>query len=309
MSSLNVNDGGTFKEVKEVLVKDGGVWKQVNEVHVKNAGTWELIFGVTYVSLSGLQKDFNLATYLGISYPTIVVVTVSSGTHFVSTQGTTDFAGTGTSIAYPAFDVGSLTAGSSVRLSLPSDAIIAGKGGNGGYGTNGEGYAGQPGGDGGVGLKTRFPLELTNNGIIGGGGGGGGGAGGRVVYYPAGSGGGGAGGWHFTTETETGLPGNGIGTSGQGFAAYVTEGYGGIGAGGRGGLNTSPRASDGTITLGGAGSDALNAPGNRIGGTGGNLGQDGAAVVYPGGTAGNAIDGHSYITYVTSGTISGGQVN
>ena len=298
MSSLNVNDGGTFKEVKEVFVKDSGVWKQVNEVYAKTAGTWELIFGVTYVSLSGVQTNYNLATALGITAPTIVSVTVADGTYFVSTLAAT-----------PAFDVGSLPSGSSVRLSLPSDAIIAGRGGNGGYGTQGEGAAGQPGGNGGVGLKTRFPMSLTNNGIIGGGGGGGGGAGGRVVYHPAGSGGGGAGGWHFTTETETGLPGDGVPTSNQGFSGTVAEGYGGIGAGGRGGLNTSPRASDGTITLGGAGSDDTRGTGTRIGGTGGNLGQNGAAVVYPGGTAGNAIDGHSYITYVTSGTISGGQVN
>jgi len=36
---------------------------------------------------------------------------------------------------------------------------------------------------------------------------------------------------------------------------------------------------------------------------------NGSSGVTAGGTAGNAIDGHSYITYVTAGTISGGQVN
>ena len=302
-----VNDSGTNKNVNEVHVNDSGTWKRANEVYIKDAGAWKLAFGVTYVSLSnaslsgvnlGYIKNFNLGTYLGLSSPTIVSITVTSGTNFVSTLAAT-----------PAFDIGSLPAGSTVELSLPSDAIIAGRGGNGGYGTQGEGAAGQNGGDGGVGLYTRFPIKLTNNGIIGGGGGGGGGAGGRVVYHPAGSGGGGAGGWHFTTETQTGLPGDGVPTSNQGFSGTVAEGYGGIGAGGRGGLNTSPRASDGTITLGGAGSDDTRGTGTRIGGTGGNLGQNGAAVVYPGGTAGNAIDGHSYITYVTSGTISGGQVN
>jgi len=301
--SLTVNDGGTNKEVQEVLIKDGGVWKQVNEVHIKDGGTWKLAFGVTYVTLSndpttGVIQDFNLATYLSITSPTIISITVSAGTHFVSTLAAT-----------PAFDVGALPVGSSITLSIPSDASITGRGGNGGYGTQGEGAAGQNGGNGGTALYTRFPLSLTNNGLIGGGGGGGGGAGGRVVYYPAGSGGGGAGGWHFTTETETGLPGDGVPTSNQGFSGTVSAGYGGIGAGGRGGLNTSPRASDGTRTTGGVGSDDLRGIGTRIGGTGGNLGAVGLAVVYAGGAAGNAIDGHSYITYVTSGTISGGQVN
>ena len=296
--SINVNDSGTNKEAKEIHIKDAGVWKRANEVYIKDGGAWELAFGVTYVSLSGLTEDFNLATYLGLTSPTIIVVTVASGTNFVSTLAAT-----------PAFDVGSLPAGSSVELSLPATATITGRGGNGGYGTQGEGAAGQAGGNGGTALYTRFPLSLTNNGTIGGGGGGGGGAGSRVVYYPAGSGGGGAGGWHFTTETETGLPGDGVPTSNQGFSGTVSADYGGIGAGGRGGLNTSPRASDGTITSGGVGSEDARGIGARIGGTGGNLGAAGAASVYPGGTGGNAIDGHSYITYVTSGTISGGQVN
>ena len=79
MSSLNVNDGGTFKQAKEVFVKDGGVWKQVGEVFVKDSGTWKSAFGVTYVSLSqftpgveapgsdGLIVNFNLADFLALS--------------------------------------------------------------------------------------------------------------------------------------------------------------------------------------------------------------------------------------------------
>jgi hypothetical protein len=299
--SLTVNDGGTNKEVQEVLIKDGGVWKQVNEVHIKDDGTWKLAFGVTYVTLSnegttGVIKDFNLATYLSITSPTIVAVTVSAGTHFVSTDNTV-----------PAFDVGSLPIGSSVTLSIPADATITGRGGNGGYGSNSEGAQSMGGDFGGTGLYTRYALSLTNNGLIGGGGGGGGGAGGRVVYNAAGSGGGGAGGYHESINSNAIIASDGTTGLSPGANELVPAGVGGIGAGPRTDGSTSPRASDGTRTTGGAGSSDVY--GNRTGGTGGNLGAVGLAVVAAGGAAGNAIDGHSYITYVTSGTISGGQVN
>jgi len=299
--TIYVNDGAN-KEVRQVFVKTGGVWKSANEVYVKHSGSWELVHGVTYVSLSGdsdgLIKNFNLATYLGISNPTIVDITVSSGTHFVSTDNTV-----------PAFNVGSLPIGSSVRLSLPTDSSITGRGGNGGYGSNSEGNQSMAGDFGGTGLYTRFPISLTNNGLIGGGGGGGGGAGGRRVYNAAGNGGGGAGGYHESIDSNQIVASDGTTGLSPGTNVTVPAGVGGIGAGPRTDGSTSPRASDGTRTNGGLGSDdALNI-GNRIGGTGGNLGVAGLAVVAAGGAAGNAIDGHSYITYVTAGTISGGQVN
>ena len=302
-----VNDGGTNKNANEVHVNDSGTWKRANEVYVKTGGAWELAFGVTYVSLSnaslsgvnmGYIKNFNLGTYLGLSSPTIIVVTVTSGTNFVSTSNTT-----------PAFDVGTLPTGTSVEISLPSDASITGRGGNGGYGSNSEGNQSMAGDFGGTGLYTRFPIALTNNGIIGGGGGGGGGAGGRRVYNAAGNGGGGAGGYHESIDSNQIVASDGTTGLSPGTNVTVPAGYGGIGAGPRTDGSTSPRASDGTKTNGGLGSDdALNI-GNRIGGTGGNLGVAGLAVVAAGGAAGNAIDGNSYITFVTSGTISGGQVN
>ncbi len=297
--TIYVNDG-TNKEVREVLVKSSGVWKQVNEVYVKNSGSWELVHGVTYVSLSGdsdgLIKDFNLATHLSISYPTIVDITIASGTHFVSTSNTV-----------PAFNVGSLPIGSSVRLSLPTDSSITGRGGNGGYGSNSEGAGAIAGDFGGTGLYTRFALTLTNNSLIGGGGGGGGGAGTRVVYNAAGSGGGGAGGYHESINSNAIIASTGTTGLSPGANELVPAGVGGIGAGPRTDGSTSPRAADGTKTTGGAGSSDVF--GNRTGGAGGNLGVAGSSGVMSGGAAGNAIDGHSYITYVTAGTISGGQVN
>ena len=90
---------------------------------------------------------------------------------------------------------------------------------------------------------------------------------------------------------------------------------GGIGAGPRADGSTSPRASNGSVNTGvfphvwSGGAGSCDVYGGRCGGAGGDLGVDGTSSVWAGGEAGNAIDGHSYITYVTSGTISGGQVN
>ena len=303
--TIYVNDG-TNKEVMQVFVKTGGVWKSANEVYVKHSGTWELLHGVTYVSLSGdsdgLIKHFNLATYLGATSPAIFSITVADGTNFVSTSN-----------IVPAFDVGSLPVGSTVRLSLPSDSSITGRGGNGGYGSNSEGGGGLSGDFGGTGLYTRFPISLTNNGVIGGGGGGGGGGGSRRVYNPAGNGGGGAGGYHSLGPGGVGLNTSNIiasdGTTGlsPGANEFMLNSLGGIGAGPRADGSTSPRATNGDYLTGGAGS--CDVYGGRCGGAGGDLGVDGTSSVWAGGEAGNAIDGHSYITYVTSGTISGGQVN
>ena len=301
--TIYVNDGAN-KEVRQVFVKTGGVWKSANEVYVKHSGAWELVHGVTYVSLSGdsdgLIKNFNLATYLGVTSPAIFSITVAAATNFVSTSN-----------IVPAFDVGSLPVGSTVRLSLPSDSSITGRGGNGGYGSDSEGGGGLSGDFGGTGLYTRFPISLTNNGVIGGGGGGGGGGGSRRVYNPAGNGGGGAGGYHEEQNSDTidtTRPPGGTNTGlSPGNNRLVPAGFGGIGAGPRTDGSTSPAAADGTKTTGGAGS--CDVYGSRCGGAGGNLGNVGTSSSWAGGAAGNAIDGHSYITYVTSGTISGGQVN
>ena len=300
--AISVNDGGVNKDVNEILIKDGGVWKRANEVYIKDNGTWKLAFGVTYVDLSGLQKNYNLGTSLGLTSPTIISVTIADNTNFVSTSNTV-----------PAFDVGTLPVGSTVRISLPSSASITGRGGNGGYGSNGNGSGGIAGDFGGTGLYTRFPISLTNNGLIGGGGGGGGagGWGGGAVSNPAGNGGGGAGGYHEDTNSTEIIASDGTTGISPGSSRTISAGFGGIGAGPRqdgASSNTSPAASDGTKTTGGTGGNQPVPPG-RVGGNGGNLGVAGTSGSWAGGAAGNAIDGHSYITYVTSGTISGGQVN
>lgn len=41
--SINVKDGGTWKEVLEVYVKDSGTWKTCLDVYIKDAGSWKSV--------------------------------------------------------------------------------------------------------------------------------------------------------------------------------------------------------------------------------------------------------------------------
>ena len=132
---------------------------------------------------------------------------------------------------------------------------------------------------GGTALYTRFPIEITNHGVIGGGGG----AGGYSVVYK-----------------ELGY-------------GYVAGGGGGAGkVEGTGGYAYGPDYVDsgdnGTLENGGAGGVAAFV----LGGAGGDLGENGGdgtggAVNQEGGTCGRAIDGDGYVTIDSSstGTISG----
>ena len=92
---------------------------------------------------------------------------------------------------------------------------------------------------------------------------------------------------------------------------------------GRGGEATNYRGNNfisahdgsaGSLSAGGAGNSSRT---NYSAGSGGNPGAAGQAGQATGGSSsnsaggatGNAIDGHSYVTYTAAGTISGAQVN
>lgn len=187
--------------------------------------------------------------------------------------------GTSTNSGY-AFSVGTWSE-SGITLRLINGGYIVGKGGDGGSspGT-------KSGEDGADALYTRQAITITNTGTIGGGGGGGGLGGYASTPNPHGGGGGGAG---YLV--------------GQGGTAYGSNG------------------EDGTTTDGGNAGFAALSYHHHIyelpGGNGGALGQDGQDALYvygffspgDGGSAGVAVDGDSYITWVASGTIAGSQIN
>lgn len=283
--TIYIKESGVWTPTKEVYIKDSGAWKQSNAVWVRDGGIWKKVYDTLAITTS--SNNINLYTAMGSpTYALTAVVNISGGLIIGSTSTST-----------PAFDVGSFPTGSVIYLNIGSGTYIVGRGGNGGNRVSGAGGQGasKPGGAGGPALKTRQTLYLNNAGTIGGGGGGGGGGG----------------------RTNRG---------GQAYDDYTGAGGGGAGktAGSGGtGLDQCGGAPAGTLTTGGNGVIYCSNGGSSeqqygsVGGNGGSLGQAGArGVPNPdfdgtnfGGAAGNAIDGSSYTTIVTTGSILGGQVN
>jgi len=279
--TVHVNDSGTWK-TPQVYVNDGGTWKEPTEIYIYD-GAWKLTYKKVTVSAS--TQSINLHTLLGSpTYPITAVVNIDSGLTIGSSSTST-----------PAITTSSLPAGSILYLTIGSGTYVVGKGGVGGNriaGASGSANV-KAGTAGGTALYTRITTYLTNNGTIGGGGGGGGGGG--------------------VTNS-----------SGQAYDDYTGAGGGGAGnAVGAGGVGTGQCASGGaagTLTTGGNGASYCSNSGSSelqygsYGGAGGNLGLAGAnGTPYQthnvGGAAGYAIDGVSYVTKKTAGTITGSEVN
>lgn len=176
-----------------------------------------------------------------------------------------------TSTATHALDSGSFPLGSFIRLTIQAGASVVGKGGDGsGAFSQNPAPAALPGGPA---LRAQVVMEITNLGTIGGGGGGGGGGTDGVGNSDAPYGGAGA--------------GDMLGRSGR--QAYNNDSA----------PDTYDPATNATLTTGGAGhNDAGNS-----GGAGGNLGQAGASAGGSnGGAAGAAVNGNSFITWISNGT-------
>ncbi len=134
---------------------------------------------------------------------TIVEITIKTGVLVSASSAAT----------YALTNPNTWAAGVIVRLIVEAGAYVVGRGGNGARGgrafyenppTHGFLYfygKGLKGGKGGNGLKIRYPLTITNNGVFAPGGGGGGSSGGAIAGGPAyarcQSGSGGGGGWPY----------------------------------------------------------------------------------------------------------------
>lgn len=216
----------------------------------------------------------------------IVIVTVLSNVVISSTD-----------VSIPAF-VTDTRWPTGVTLKLINNGTIAGRGGDGGWRivTISPLTASKDGQNGGTALFANYPIEITNNSVIGGGGGGGGrGQGWQLATLSFSPGGGGGGGrclgyrGQFSTllgpaGTSGTLLNKGIGANGESYGGDTTKGIGG---------------------KGGDGGDL---------GQNGQDGQLGTAPTTPfddsvdeglGGQAGDAIHGNSLITWVNTGTIYG----
>jgi len=279
--TVHVNDSGTWKN-PQVYVNDGGTWKEPTEIYVYDGG-WKLTY--KRVTVSASTQNISIHSLMGSpTYPVTAVVNIDGGLTIGSSSTST-----------PAITTSGIPAGSILYLTIGSGTYVVGKGGVGGNaipGSSGSSNV-KAGTAGGTALYTRITTYLTNNGTIGGGGGGGGGGG--VT--------------------------NG---SGQAYDDYTGAGGGGagnaVGAGGSTAGNLSNVGGSGTLTTGGSGSAWQSSGGSSeqqtgsYGGNGGNLGSAGSnGTPYQthnvGGAAGYAIDGVSYITKKTAGTITGSEVN
>jgi hypothetical protein len=173
-----------------------------------------------------------------------------------------------------AFDVGDWPVG--VLITITVNGRIQGKGGDGAINTlDGDAvpgiFIGRSAQDGGPALYTRFPVTVVNNGQIYGGGGGGG-------YQD------------YTTG------------GGLSFHPDFRDGGGGSGS--------TPGLPNGTADAGGP-PETIAATYGYGGGPGepGAEGRPGSVGPDPGGAAGVAVDGDSFVTFTPAGTIAGARIN
>jgi hypothetical protein len=172
---------------------------------------------------------------------------------------------------------------SGVIIEIYNNGRIQGAGGKGGNAAK-NGVPAEAGGAGGLALYTRKEVIFDNlNGKIYGGGGGGAGGVIKSSEKQAGGGGGGAG----YIAGAGGATGNGDNNAGQ---------PGTLDFGGDGGSSTTSEAQSG-----GDGGDPAQRGENRGGGSFG--------AIIPGGAAGGAIDGNSYVNFSALGDIKGTRIN
>lgn len=179
-----------------------------------------------------------------------------------------------------------------VSVILENKGYIVGRGGAGGYGDRDWSGQGQKGGNA---LYTRWPITLTNAGIISTGGGGGGAGGDLPSDYSNRAGGGGGGGGAGYVYAPGG--GSDNGNPGQ----YGSLLYGGAGGDGKK-LDDSDRTG-----VGGRGG-SLNQTGARGGRSYNDDGTDYNGA-YGGPPGDYAVDGNSYITWTALGDVRGARVN
>jgi len=312
-----VKDGGSWRGVSQIHQKSGGTWQRVNQHYIKSGGTWREVhegnkwrahFNLNNNN-SGSQTNF---TAKWIDYPGNDNLQTATG----NTQSGDSWAfnlnsalvqrGWNSSTPVQAVvevnswqrhvRIESMPGGSKVILAINGSQRILGRGGNGANGTNNNST--NNGQNGQTSLYVRTQTSMINNGQIGGGGGGGGGGrGGQCTYQ--------------NTGQYGCMKGSQCQATYQNFStSQGGGGGGGIGyPGGSGGSGGNNGQSGQTSGAGNGGNDS--GCGSVSGGNGGNWGsnaQGGSGRGTPG-SAGNAIDGNSYISRIVTGTINGPQVN
>ena len=315
---LLVKDGGSWRYADRVWVKQSGTWRSSENIYVKSGGSWRDaaqydVYKFKF-TLNDNNNGFGNSAYnyevqerQSFGNNTVSGSANQSSSTFVLSSRLSAISSWSNNIAYGAIYVNStqrylridsLPAGSRVVLYVNSNKRILGKGGNGGNGSQ-TSNAGGNGQGGQTALYVRTDTTLVNSGqIAGGGGGGGGGRGAQCTYV--------------NTGQEPCMKGQQCPAQFQNFSEE-TGGGGGGGAGYPGGTGGqgSPGGQSGQSNANGSGggNQSCGAQNGRNGGGLGSAGQAQGVTTGSPGAAGNAIDGVSYITKETAGTINGPEVN
>ena len=319
--TVAVKSGGTWRYADRVWVKKNNAWGTVEEIHVKSGGSWREVgeYNVYHFKFTLNQNNNGTANtsynyhilnwnqgsnddYTGTGNITAVTQRRfklnNALADYGSWNGTTPAIGAiYVASSQRALFIGSMPAGSRVVLYVNGGKRILGKGGNGGNGSNNH-SAGGNGQNGQSALWVRTNTTIVNSGqIASGGGGGGGGRGGQCVYQ--------------NTGQKSCMKGNQCPVTYQNFSKEQGGGGGG-GAGYPGGQGGSGDANGQNGQSNARGNGGQNQSCNaQRGRHGGNLGQNaqGGGTAGSPGSCGSAVDGVSYITYETKGTVNGPEVN
>ncbi|TAJ84558.1 hypothetical protein [Reyranella sp.] len=281
-----LKDGGAWKQATNIHIKDAGAWKPVKGIWVHDGGGWKKVyfksfrFNHTYSTDTASPSMATLATSLGWNGADPVVGNVTVNANLYSTS---------TGVA--AFYCHGLPAGSVIKLTVNGGRTIGGRGGQGG-----NGVAGSNGETGGLAMYVRNTLNVVNNGVIAGGGGGGGvGADyidwGTNTFIGGSGGGGGRGG---------GAGGGGINNAG--YIPGVPGNSGSFAAAGSGGAGVAHAigGEEGSVVWIQGGSGGAGGDWAQTGSSGAAASNGGAGG--SGGLGGWAVDGNSFVTWLTPGS-------
>ena len=286
----------TWKEITNIWTKVNGIWKRVSGTDVDLTFTTAPLPAVARATINLViasnVENYNLINSVRaagyIPGKTTINLTVASNVIVGSDNANV------ASMAIDNFKTGD-------EINLINNGYIVGKGGDGASNNQKP----RPGGAGGNAMIVTYPVTINNLGVIGGGGGGGS----STAAGP-------------DNDASSGREGGGPGGGGAGARVGIA---GSLDAGGDGGITQQP--GNGTLLVGGQAGGGTAAWAGRIifSGKGGNIGQPGGTAeqynggtaigtgseydwIQPGGAAGYAIVGNSYVTFSNIGTIAGSSI-
>jgi hypothetical protein len=66
-AGLHINDGGTWRAIRNVYVNDAGTWRTIQNVYINDNGTWRLVFSALSATAEGTEPLFKLGNATNIT--------------------------------------------------------------------------------------------------------------------------------------------------------------------------------------------------------------------------------------------------